>query len=380
MALAADTPRAYEQNLDPMFEDLGIRDNVLVYHGACLGDDGAGRVRPLIAGDSFRGFSENRYDNTTSLPAHAADLYKVKHRRQGVVQLTVVGVSAITDVGSAVYATDDGTFTLVRSGTFIGYVQRWIVSTTCLVLFRAAQLGVPAVPISNRLNDRFELKWVAGVKGKPAAAADIQSASEAVSSIADTAFEAQGTNTVTTDSTFSAEGGIQIASHGADGDRAILAPHTTTNMSPWKATNWGTEDSVEWECTLKTGSSIASCVIFAGLKLTNTDVVATDDDQVYFRYQNAVTAGDWACQSSIANVDTTTDSLVAVVASTKYRLKISIDASRIARFYINDVLIFTTAALTTAVELIPFIGVGASGAAAVKSIIVFGQAISRIPS
>ena len=229
----------------------------------------------------------------------------------------------------------------------------------------------------NGLSRRFELKWVAGQRGKPSINADINSATEATREIADPDFEILGTNAVSADSTFSAEGGITLSSHGADADSTILLPHLDANQSAWTQVTWGTDKETEWQCHLKTASSIATATIWAGLKLTNTSVVATDNDQCFFRYA-AADSGYWVVNASIGGVDVSTTTSVAVAASTEVHLRVSIDSSRIARFYIDEVLVYTSGALTNATDFIPYIGVMGVTGSAVKSVVVFGQAISRV--
>ena len=118
-------------------------------------------------------------------------------------------------------------------------------------------------------------------------------------------------------------------------------------------------------------------MLWAGLKLTNTPVIATDDDQAFFRFAPADNSGKWAAVNSIGGTDDAADSGVTVAASTVYHLAISISAARVATFYINGVLVETTAALTDAVDLIPFIGVQETTTTEGKSLTVQAQAIER---
>jgi len=113
------------------------------------------------------------------------------------------------------------------------------------------------------------------------------------------------------------------------------------------------------------------------LKLTNTEVVATDNDQVFVRYEDDVNSGKFQAVWSIGGTDTTTDTGVTAAVSTRYHIQVVIDASRIARFYLNGSLVATTTALTNATDLIPYIGVAADGAAAAKSLRIHGQVIER---
>ena len=126
-----------------------------------------------------------------------------------------------------------------------------------------------------------------------------------------------------------------------------------------------------------TGAAITNSIVWAGLKLTNTDVVATDNDQCYFRYEDGVNTGKWQAVSSIGGADDAADSGVTVALSTVYHLVIDIAADRTAAFYINGVLVETSAALTDATDFIPYIAVEADGAAEAKTLTVRAQAIER---
>ena len=229
------------------------------------------------------------------------------------------------------------------------------------------------------LSKRFELVWVPGLYGIPSVNADILSATEATNITCDRNFEILGVNATTDDALMYAEGGIEMKTSGADGDECILVPHLDANQSAWEQVTWGTDKEVEWECLLETAAAITNEIIWAGLKLTNTEVKATDADQVFFRYENGVNSGKWETVISIGGTDTVADSGVAAVAvSTKYHLKITIDTLRVARFYIDDVLVATSTALTDTTDFKPYIGVANDGTGAVKSLRVFGQAISRV--
>ncbi len=230
----------------------------------------------------------------------------------------------------------------------------------------------------NTLSPRYELKWVAGQRGKPALNADIRNAAEGTRMIADPDFEILGTNATSASSAYNTEGGITLTTAGADNDQVILLGHLDSNQSPWGTVNWPTQKEVIWECDITTGAAITTAIVWAGLKLTNTSTVATDDDQVFLRYQSGVNSGKWQVISSIGGTDTTTNTGVTVAINTNYHVKIVIDSARRATVYLNGVVLYTTAALTTSVNLKPYIGVAASGAAAARSIVVHGAAISRI--
>ncbi len=228
----------------------------------------------------------------------------------------------------------------------------------------------------NTISDRFELKWVAGQRGKPSLNADIQNAAEATRMIADPDFEILGTNASSDDVTFNAEGGIKVETDGAGTDSVIVLPHLDANQSAWAQVTWGTDQETVWECQIKTGSAITAQVIWAGLKLTNTSVTATDDDQAFFRFAPSVNSGKWQAVYSIGGTDVAADTGVTVAVDTVYRLKVTIDSARVPRFYINGGLVVTGTALTNAVDLIPYIGILESAAAA-KHMYIHGQSISR---
>ena len=229
----------------------------------------------------------------------------------------------------------------------------------------------------NALSPRYELRWVAGQRGKPGLNADIQNAAEATRMVTDPDFEVLGTNASSDDVTFNAEGGIKIETDGADGDGVIVLPHLDANQTAWTQVTWGSDQETAWSCHIKTQASIANAIIWAGLKLTNTPTTATDADQVFFRYEDDVNDGEWQAVYSIGGTDTEVDTGIAVAASTEYHLVITIDSARVARMFVNGTLVATSTALTDAKDFIPYIGVEADGAAAAKSLVIYGQTISR---
>jgi len=191
-------------------------------------------------------------------------------------------------------------------------------------------------------------------------------------------FEILGTNASADDVTFDAtNAGLLLTTDGADNDQIIILPHLDAGQSAWTGIKWGTENQTIWEATIKTGASIATVLIWAGLKLTNTPTIATDANQAFFRFSTDDSDTTIRCISSIANVDTNTDSGVTLAVNTTYRLRIEIDSARKAHFFINEVEVTSTAALTNDIDLIPYIGIQSLSAAA-DTMIVNKQAISRI--
>lgn len=136
--LAADVKRAYELGVEPLYNDIPVIASDIIYEGAAVGESSStGNARPLVAGDSFLGFAARRADNA----AGAIGAKNVRVRQQGVVELTVTGVTADDDFGIAVYASDDATFTTSStSNSQIGKLVRWVSSTTALVFFQGVQV------------------------------------------------------------------------------------------------------------------------------------------------------------------------------------------------------------------------------------------------
>ena len=221
-------------------------------------------------------------------------------------------------------------------------------------------------------------------------------------------FEVLGTNMTSALSTFATtSAGINITTAGADQDQAILAPHLdnagtgdTDSISAWTGVQWGTENSTHWECSIML-PALDNQKVWAGLKLTNDQLVATDDDQAYFKYQTDATNSEaftdfakWHFVHSIGGTDYISQIPITVAANTPYHFKIEIDSDRKASIFVNGIQynITTTsgstggtavtsgttksAALTDDVDFIPYIGIEA-GAAAAEAVNIHYTAISR---
>lgn len=138
--LAADKPRTYEfVNVDKINE-LPVIASDIIWEGSGVGElNDTGTYQPLATGstiDKFAGFCTEKVDNS----AGSAGAKRVKVIEEGCIVVAVTGASAITDVGKDVYMTDDDTFTLTNSGVWVGKVKRWILSTSCVVDFKAFRL------------------------------------------------------------------------------------------------------------------------------------------------------------------------------------------------------------------------------------------------
>lgn len=239
---------------------------------------------------------------------------------------------------------------------------------------RAMSTGV----YSSLSNLRHEMRWAAGEQGKPGLNADLDSTDEAVRVATDKFFEVLGTNATSALCTHNVGGGIRFTTAAADADEMILVPHLDSNQTGWDAMTGDTGEEVTWECMLRTSSLlITNTIIWAGLKLTNTEVEVTDADQVYFRYEDDVNSGKFQFIYSIGGTDVEVDTGLTVVVDQNLHLKIVIDSLRIARGYINGVLVGTSTALTDSIDLKPYIGVADDGSTRGAFINIYGQSISR---
>ena len=202
-------------------------------------------------------------------------------------------------------------------------------------------------------------------------------------------WEALGTNMTTALCTFAGtSGGVKATTAGADQDQAILTPHLDTAATAWAGCLWGTENETHFETSIML-PAIDNQKVWAGLKLTNDQLVATDDDQIYFKFQTDATNSEaftdftkWHFVHSIGGTDYISQLPITVAANTPYHLKITIDSDRKASIFVNGVQynVTTTSgstggtavttgttpstALTDDIDLIPYVGIEAGAAAA----------------
>ena len=232
-------------------------------------------------------------------------------------------------------------------------------------------------------------------------------------------FEVLGTNMTSALCTFpTTVAGITMTTAGADADQGILVPTLDTagtkqEQSAWSGVNWGTENQVHWETSIRTSSAIDNQKIWAGLKLTSDQLPETDANQAYFYFATDATNGQLLSDYtplyfmySIAGADYTTNTGITVAASTNYHLKIKFDSDRKMSIFVNgrpygladtagttfdggtttvtgttqatiDNNIQKSAAMTNDIDLIPCVGIEAGDGAA-AALDVNYMAISRL--
>lgn len=93
--------------------EIPVDISVTIYKGALVGHNAtSGLARPLVAGDALLGVAFKQADNT--IAGATAGGIKVKLHQEIDIVHTLTGV-ANTDIGSLVYASDDGTLTLTAT-------------------------------------------------------------------------------------------------------------------------------------------------------------------------------------------------------------------------------------------------------------------------
>lgn len=133
MPLTADKGVVFEYDRT---NTLPVAASAKIYKGAAVGDNGSGFSRSLQAGDPFEGFCLAQVDNTSG----AAGAREVQLQPKGRVVLNVTGVDGTDDIGKAVFASDDSTFTTTEgTNSYIGRIIRHESGTQCVVQFDATR-------------------------------------------------------------------------------------------------------------------------------------------------------------------------------------------------------------------------------------------------
>ena len=222
-------------------------------------------------------------------------------------------------------------------------------------------------------------------------------------------WEVLGTNMTSALVTFGATtGGILATTAGADQDQAIIAPHLdddgtadTGAITAWSGCQWGTENETHWETSIML-PAIDNQKVWAGLKLTNDQLVATDANQAFFKFQTDATNSEAFTDftklhfvHSIGGTDYISQLPITVAANTPYHLKIKINSDRKASIFVNGIQynVTTTSgstggtavttgttptgALTDDVDFIPYNGIEA-GAGAAEALNTHFVAMSRL--
>jgi hypothetical protein len=180
-------------------------------------------------------------------------------------------------------------------------------------------------------------------------------------------WEMAGTNAASlTAGTHSTGGGIKMLTAGADNDQVILSPHVDAQQSALNTIDFQTDDECYIGTRIATDSAVTTMLIHFGFDLTPTTLdETTDADQAFFSFDTDNSDTTWMANWSVGGTDTEYNTGIAVSASTAYTLAISIDADRVAHFFINSKREASSAALTSGIDFKPFLGIQSlSGSAA----------------
>ena len=238
----------------------------------------------------------------------------------------------------------------------------------------------------------------------PGVNGDLASTTESTNTPVNRSFEILGTNHTSALATYSATvAGMAMTTATADQDRMIVAPHLDTKQGAWSGVLWGTENQVHWECGIRTSAAIDNQWIWAGLKETNVQEAATDDDKAFFTFgtdadNSGTSFTDFTLLHfihSIGGTDYISALPITVAASTNYHLKIVFDSSRKVSIFVDGEQYNITStsgstggtavtkgtgksgAMTDNIDLIPYIGIENCDAAAAVLNVQY-EAISRL--
>lgn len=140
MALTAN--REVDRFVDQELRSFQVGASKHVYKGSFVGLATTGYAQPLTAGDAFVGLAYEEQDNSSG----SAGDKSVRVFTVGDFGLTLSG-AAVTDIGRAVYTSDDATLTFDSEGnSFVGYVQDFVATGEIILrLNTKGPVGVAAV-------------------------------------------------------------------------------------------------------------------------------------------------------------------------------------------------------------------------------------------
>lgn len=263
---------------------------------------------------------------------------------------------------------------------WIEYFMRRPVLASALSALTDNSGGTPATTIAQ----------IAAVDGAGSNAAGVTTTRNAVAQLAasinglvaaNPLFILTGTNAVSGSSSFAATGGVTLTTAGASADQVIIGPNTNSGQSSANSAVLNTSTSPAFATVITLPDTFTSQIVWAGMKLTDTSVVATDADQAFFRVDTDGNSAKFVCVVSIGGTDVETVTDFVATGGARYALEIDVDADRKASFFITvgdgqQNLVYTSEPLTTNISLKPFIGVQASAAAA-KTLTVRNLAIGK---
>jgi hypothetical protein len=205
---------------------------------------------------------------------------------------------------------------------------------------------------------------------KPGVHGDFTHTNESVSHIANPNWGIVGAGAaVSGDVTYNAAGmGIQLETQATADDQVWIEPHTTAGASMIDDVQWNTAKQPYLYIDIVTGDATTNRLYTAGFVTatsstkTSTDLtMALNDEafQIAYSTEHLTSLTNWCAVSSRLSTETETDSGVAVVASTRYRIEMWLDADRKPQYYIDGAQVCTAdnTAITAVTDIFPMFGV-----------------------
>ncbi len=136
--MALTTNRELPHYLDQQLRSFRVGGGETIHKGAFVSVDSSGYAAPLAAGETFIGVALESGDNSSGLDGDKS----IPCYTQGDFEHTLSGAT-VTDIGAAVYASDDGTLTFTSaSNSFVGYMVD-VVSSNKIILRIQPFAGTP---------------------------------------------------------------------------------------------------------------------------------------------------------------------------------------------------------------------------------------------
>ena len=367
----------------------------------------------LYVGDSSSSYNFKVGDIDSGSPGNNNYVYIEDNNNRISLSTTYVGIGRTAptatlhvgnNTGTAVFALTSSTSAFKIGGS--SNANMLLVDTTnSQVDLSSTDLNVKDKAIFRRSSGRYYLEEF--FDRRPSINADLDDTdTEAEYIPANKHFEVLGTSATSAlvdwGGTYA---GIKLTTGGTDNNQIIIAPHLNQLRdsqydTAWSGILWGTENQVEWECAITTGSSIANYAFWAGLKLTSAPAFATDNDKAYFLFASDDDHGTLGVNTRLhfiysrSGTDYVTNTNITIAADTTYRLRISIGSDRKVSIFVNDTQYGLTStggstgttestptakslALTDDIDLIPYVGVQCHTGSA-KHLYLHYQKISRI--
>lgn len=156
--------------------------------------------------------------------------------------------------------------------------------------------------------------------------------------------------------TFDAGGGVVSTTGGGANDASIVWPQTGANQSMLATAFLQPQRAPTMKANFKVNDT-ANVRLMAAMKLTAVLDLVTDADQVGIIYDVALMGNaNWWFTYRIGGAASVSADTGVACAAGSYRMVIAVDGARVARCYLNGVLVGTSAALTAGANLLPGIG------------------------